>query len=283
MIRLQDPATGFSFTFDDAEAQRMLALDPSLVNMGPVLSGGYAGPIGGSSGPPAIGADPSTPDMFYGDGGGGSVGPQLPVLAGLAVAAPAGAVAVRAVSFAAVAARVGLQMAQALWRVARSVGQIVGQQIRVRWNQLPRWGQQLLIIFGVTEGSDLAFDFGDDDMGLIQVGGREIEVPGQFPISTAVVGTWVANGVKFYRLADGKLAVQNTRGRWKVWRPKRPIVLMPTGASNLRQFLRADAVLNRQAKLLSKALARRSPATRRKASVRNVIVETGPGSVHTRG
>jgi len=88
-------------------------------------------------------------------------------------------------------------------------------------------------------------------------------VSGQFAVgNNVIVGTWVANGVKFYRLLDGRLAVQNKRGRWKVWRPKKPIVLYAGGASNLKTMLRADAALDKQAKRIKKMLNRRAPSRR---------------------
>lgn len=127
----------------------------------------------------------------------------------------------------------------------------------VAWSRLPGWIQIALTSIGVAVGTDILIDTdgkGGDDTGIIPFGGGQASpIPGQ-----AVIGTWTANGVKFYRLADGRIAVQNSRGRWKVWRPKKPIVMFAGGAGNLRTFLRADAALNGQAKRLKKALDRRA-------------------------
>ena len=94
-----------------------------------------------------------------------------------------------------------------------------------------------------------------------------------------IVSSWVANGVTFYRLFDGKLAVMNKKGRWKVWRPKKPIVIMPTGAVSLKVLLRADAVLNRQSKKIAAMLNRRAPRRKSPAKAHendsNIIVIDG--------
>lgn len=143
---------------------------------------------------------------------------------------------------------------------------------RVAWNRLPAWARSALTIGGVVVGTEIIMDiplvpgegaFGDG-------GGLTTFSPG-----VSIVGGWTANGVQFYRLSDGKLAVQNKHGRWKVWRPKKPIVLMPTGAGNLRTLLRADAVLNRQSKKIAAMLnrrARKSPSRPRKESVGQVVI-----------
>ena len=111
---------------------------------------------------------------------------------------------------------------------------------------------------------------GEIDVSQEGVGGSmsrsvDIQVVSPSPIQQVqVVGSWVANGVTFYRLADGKLAVQNKKGRWKVWKPKKPIVLYADGASNLKTMLRADRALNKQAKKIAAMLNRRAP--RRKSA-----------------
>lgn len=152
----------------------------------------------------------------------------------------------------------------------------------LRWNALPAWAQTALQGVGLV-GTSIAVDqifFGDDGGG----GMTDLAIPGvtmtDGSIGVQVVGSWVANGVTFYRLADGRLAVQNKRGRWKVWRPKKPIVLMPTGATDLRTLLRADAVLNRQAKKIASMLARRAPRSKAKspATTGKTIVVAQDGS-----
>lgn len=139
------------------------------------------------------------------------------------------------------------------------------------WSRLPSWLQTALVSVGATLGLDLLMDLPDvfevipgGVIGGFGGGNGEHGVHLPHDLSAHIVGTWVANEVVFYRLSDGRLAVQNKKGRWKVWRPKRPIVIMPTGAVDLRTMLRADAVLNKQAKRLAAMLNRRAP--RRKAS-----------------
>jgi len=69
---------------------------------------------------------------------------------------------------------------------------------------------------------------------------------------------WEANGVVFYRNASGMLGVLNSKGRWKQWRPKKPIVLYSTGASDLKTFLRAGKALTRQARELKTIIERQA-------------------------
>jgi len=142
---------------------------------------------------------------------------------------------------------------------------------RAHWNRLPGWAQSLLAGVGLGVGIDLAMD-------IPGVPGESILLPGSGGggadphfgqhltdghLGVTIIGSWEANGVTFYRLSDGKLAVQNKKGRWKVWKPKKPIVLMPGGAVNLKTMLRADALLNRQAKKIASMLNRRAPRTRK--------------------
>lgn len=168
------------------------------------------------------------------------------------------------------------------WRLLKS---IMGTATRVtaeHWNSLPGWAQSLLSGIGVAIGVDLAqgirgvpgesqvldiFDNGPmrarDLPEVAPLMGHQIPHMVDGHLGDHIIGSWVANGVRFYRLASGKLAVQNKAGKWKVWMPKKPIVIMPTGANNLRTLLRADNVLTRQSKRLRKMLDRRAPRTRR--------------------
>jgi len=134
----------------------------------------------------------------------------------------------------------------------------------IAWQQLPGWMRTALVAIGLGGATitidQLFFDNGDNLPAVGDIGGHLMEQG----IAAHIVGTWVANGVTFYRLSDGKLAVQNKLGRWKVWRPKKPIVLMPGGAGDLRTLLRADAVLNKQAKKIAAMLNRRTGGSRRK-------------------
>lgn len=143
-----------------------------------------------------------------------------------------------------------------------------GRNARVRWNDLPAWVKTVLVTVGIIAGTEFIID---DPVGIIPFVGDDAGPLAGFHghpgfEQTSIVGSWVANGVTFYRLSDGKLAVQNKRGRWKVWRPKKPIVLMPGGATNLKTLLRADRLLDSQAKKIAKMLNRRAPRTKRAPS-----------------
>ena len=148
------------------------------------------------------------------------------------------------------------------------------------WNSLPSFMRTALTQAGIGVGAMVAFS---GDIPFVTLPGQGdptiapivpsvpvpvpsvIDIPTMNPLQpVSVVGTWVANGVTFYRLADGKLAVQNKKGRWKVWKPKKPIVLYADGASNLKTMLRADRALNKQAKKIAAMLNRRAP--RRKST-----------------
>ncbi len=154
---------------------------------------------------------------------------------------------------------------------------------RVGWSSLPGWLQQGIVATGAAVGIDLLMDLGPlDVLPEIFGGGGGGNVP-MHPLEgiaghpgAHVVGSWEANGVTFYRLQDGRLAVRNKKGRWKVWRPKKPIVLFATGAVDLKTLLRADAVLNRQAKRIATMLNRRGQTrtsrAKKSAPAGNVVV-----------
>lgn len=147
----------------------------------------------------------------------------------------------------------------------RTSGAVVGSSLP--WNRLPSWLRSALAIVGVSAASIAVDDLFEEGVILGPSLPPAIS-PGASPLAQVqVVGSWVANGVTFYRLADGKLAVQNKKGRWKVWKPKRPIVLYSDGASNLKTMLRADKALNKQARKIATMLNRRAP--RRKSAPRS--------------
>jgi len=222
----------------------------------PIVPGDIGGPTNGEVVPVPVpqpvqppgggllGPDPGA-DLRDLPGGGGPVG-------GVIGALPVG---------------VTLAAARALLRAAMGG---VTRVTRQHWESLPGWARTLLAAVGIGVGVDLA-------VGLPGVPGESFLLPsgggdgephfGQHMtnghLGVTIIGGWEANGVRFYRLSDGKLAVQNKHGRWKVWRPKKPIVLMPGGANNLKNLLRADALLNRQAKRIAAMLNRRAPRSRK--------------------
>jgi hypothetical protein len=165
------------------------------------------------------------------------------------------------------------------------------------WNSLPSLVRTGLTQAGIYAGAMIAFNGdipfitlpgqgGAIDAAQEGVGGAmdrsvDVQIVSPSPLQQVqVVGSWVANGVTFYRLADGKLAVQNKKGRWKVWRPKKPIVLYADGASNLKTMLRADKALNKQAKKIAAMLNRRAPKRRTsKKDDQPTIIVQGSGRV----
>jgi len=134
---------------------------------------------------------------------------------------------------------------------------------------MPSWVGTALRLAGITAAVitvESAFDDGNPLLpDIFERSNNLPAIPGQVTtdMHNHVVGSWEANGVTFYRLMDGKIAVQNKKGRWKVWRPKKPIILYSDGASSLKNFLKADVALDKQAKKLRKALDRRAPRRQR--------------------
>lgn len=102
-------------------------------------------------------------------------------------------------------------------------------------------------------------------------------LPGQ------VVKSWTANGVPMARLADGRMAAYSKkRGTWKLWRPKKPIVIYASGSSDLRTLLRADKSVDNQLRRVKKVIDRRYPRrtqTRRRTEPQTIIQESGSGGV----
>ena len=157
---------------------------------------------------------------------------------------------------------------------ANALRNLVGRGLQ-RWDTLPRWVQLALSGVGISWGSDLIFtDNGDDDLGvlpgpmaIVERGAQALGILDRDPTSKAdqleeflgvrVASEWVANNVPFYRLVDGRLAVQNKFGVWKVWRPKKPIVIYASGSKDLRTLFRADRALQKASGKIAKMLRSR--------------------------
>lgn len=138
---------------------------------------------------------------------------------------------------------------------------LMGSASRVtaqHWSRLPGWAQAALGAVGVGVGVELAtgnipfidLPGGGGDGGFLE--------GGEF-VGNRVVKRWTANGIQFAKLADGRIAVQRKDGTVKIYRPKKPIVIYGSGASNLKDLLRADAAVQRQTKKLDRVLRRRHP------------------------
>jgi len=147
-------------------------------------------------------------------------------------------------------------------RVLAWVPSVGGIGSRIGWASLPGWLRTAMSALGFT-GLALVIDGVTEFEALPNIpgfGGDRGTLAGDHVVhGAAVVGGWVANGVQFYRLADGKLAVQNKKGRWKVWKPKRPVVLYSGGSINIKTLIKADKIVTKQAKQLSGILNRRAP------------------------
>lgn len=196
------------------------------------------------------GDEPSAPAPGDGNGGGGG--------------APVGTMSI-AVALSRLPA-ILIPIVRPILRAAMSGGVLI-------WNRVPGWVRTALAAVGIVEGINIVDDLISGGGGF---GGEEFGPGGP---GVSVVGSWTANGVTFYRLSDGRLAVQNKKGRWKIWRPKKPIVLMPTGAGDLRTLLRADAVLNRQSKRIATMLNRRAPRPRRTKSTETIHITPAAGHI----
>lgn len=225
---------------------------------GPPVSGSVA-TMGLTGGVAMNGA--SAPGVFYGQGNGGTsarlqaVGP---VSGGsLTLAGPI------VITLAVLVARFGAIIGRLIWNVLVRLAGSGGRITSSMWGRIPGWVKAALAVIGITEGQEIALDlFAPEAPGI--PGLPALPDAGMGLDGLAIVGGWVANNIPFVRLSDGRLgAFSERKNRWKFWRPKKPIVLMPGGAPNLKSLLRADASLNRQSKRLSKMLARRAPKARR--------------------
>jgi len=223
---------------------------------------GTGGPIGTMPNGDEDGADLRFPNLFYDEHG------NLVTTDGAQNGHDADA-GVQMGGVALVGGVLALRLALAFLR--RLMGSVT-RVTRAHWDALPGPMKTALAAIGIGIGVDLALDvpgIPGDSMILSGLGSEGDPLAHQTPhmvdghLGAHIIGSWSANGVTFYRLSNGKLAVQNKHGRWKTWKPKKPIVLMPGGANNLRTLLKADRILNAQAKKIASMLNRRAPRTRK--------------------
>jgi hypothetical protein len=85
---------------------------------------------------------------------------------------------------------------------------------------------------------------------------------GQVIQTNQIVKTWEANGIWFAKQADGKMLVFKTDGTIKSWKPKKPIVVYPSGRVNLDSFTDIAKYAIRTAKTVDKVLRVLRPRTR---------------------
>jgi len=200
----------------------------------------------------------------------------------------------------------------AVGRVLHGATRGITQFTAANYSRLPAPVQTLLQSAGVTstfiEGADIDWselidwfnpfddDEGPPDEGAVQAlidswgtgGGAGMAMVPALGFGLGIVKTWTAGNFKngspitFFRTADGVVWVQRENGTWKSFRYKRGVMVYSDGATTLRSFLKADRALDHQARLLRRALDRRAPRRAPKAIKAPIIIETGPGSVHTR-
>jgi hypothetical protein len=109
---------------------------------------------------------------------------------------------------------------------------------------------------------------------------------GNLPPGVWIVKSWKApriGGVQFYKFSNGLIAVQKLDGTWKVYRPRKPIVLYPGVGNNRRSIMRAAHVVRGEVKAW-KSMEKFFGMQRRRAlpapkRAKTVIVEHGSGSV----
>lgn len=176
----------------------------------------------------------------------------------------------------------GLSIAGRALRITMGGGG--GRILAATWNALPSVARSALTQIGIGVGALIAFngdipfitlpgqggfDASQEGASIMPSNKVDIQIGGHAMHGAQIIGSWntnpkdPANGVTFYRLVGGWLAVKKKNGSWKTWKPKRPIVLYANGASNLKTMLRADKALNKQAKQLAAMLNRRAPKAKR--------------------
>lgn len=128
---------------------------------------------------------------------------------------------------------------------------------RITWAGLPQWLRTALITIGIPAGTVILVDElleGGIDINPFNEAGHQ-DISGEH-LGAHVIGTWEANGVKFYRLSNGWLAVRKKNGMIKTWKPKKPIVMYASGAKDIPTMLRAEKAIDKQLRKIVKAARR---------------------------
>jgi|TARA_Y100000310_G_scaffold337751_1_gene425652 hypothetical protein len=128
---------------------------------------------------------------------------------------------------------------------------------RVAWSRLPGWFQTVLVALGVEQGVDLLIDVDLPSVGDVFELGGGLDAGDTVEIGRntyTVASSWTANSVKFYRFNDGNLGVQNKHGVWKVWRPPKMVSLRTTGTPELGDLIKADKIVDKNAKKVARML-----------------------------
>lgn len=178
-----------------------------------------------------------------------------------------------------VGTEVGLKDPRAAFGYLKAAATAAGRVLREKWDELPEWARNIIIAAGVLFPEGVPFidipwlaDDAAPGTGILPLTpGAVVPVgSGGLMSGAQVVGRYSTRPddpnppiwAWFYRLADGKLAVQNKKGRWKVWRPKSPIVLYSGSGNSTKNILRASRVLKTQAKKTRKFMDRWDPKPR---------------------
>lgn len=115
------------------------------------------------------------------------------------------------------------------------------------------------VFSALTGGNDVARSRGSRGTSRRQRGQAIPFTPGGIVPTDSITHTWVANGVPFAQLADGRVMVRRKNGTIKTFRRPRPIVLGRN--PGIRDLVRADKKIDGLLKLVRK----RMPAARRRA------------------
>ena len=147
---------------------------------------------------------------------------------------------------------------QAIWALLRGTGSTMGDT----------GGEMLGDIDELIESVlGPLWPFGGSGSNGVYPGSSPFTV-GQVIQTNAIVKTWEANGIWFAKQADGKLLVYKLDGTVKSWKPKKPLVVYPSGRVNLDTFTDIAKYAIKTAKTVDKVLRVLRPRTPRTRSSR---------------
>lgn len=115
--------------------------------------------------------------------------------------------------------------------------------------------------------SGISIDWGTAGQGFWDIG-----VPGPGVFGSGIPGMrqgeqpvkkWYTGTATFYLTNMGRIAVQKKNGVWKLWKPKKPIVI--SSNPSIRTLVRAENKLSRWANSVYRVKTRKTKFTRRKS------------------
>jgi len=202
--------------------------------------------------------DPDNPGNWYGGDGGYE---DVNVLGGTA---PLGGLG-RAASIGALLAALTVSARATILPWLRGFGAQVGRVIP--WSSIPPGIRQTLVTSGVViVGQDLIFDDTAIDLlpeigdilpsagtiaGLLPFVGSPLRTGSIVKIGEdvyEVASSWRAGQAVFYRFTDGHIGVRKKTGVWKIWRPKKGVLLFRTGNNSPRDIKAAAEIVLKQLK-----------------------------------